>query len=226
MFERKWKWELKTFVLVKEELSFGWNPWTKVCKMAVTFTQRFNQTPFLLVHSPTLCSRILCLACKLYTDARLNQWNKNENMSHFIVQIKYKLLYKSYLLVPSLSAVWWGWGGYYSKIQLFPLELMELVITRGNHRLCTGVRLCSNPLTAFKLRCCSWFYSLLFLCRDLWLGWHRLVFSLVHEVNLRLNVLACTYCNRICSSVLQRLLESLSPRMKHEKGVSVSAHSA
>lgn len=31
-------------------------------------------------------------------------------MSHFIVQIKYKLLYKSYLLVPSLSAVWWWWG--------------------------------------------------------------------------------------------------------------------
>lgn len=131
--------------------------------MAVTFTQRFNQTPFLLVHSPTLCSRILCLACKLYTDARLNQWNKNENMSHFIVQIKYKLLYNG---AQSLCCVV-GLGGYYSKIQLFPLELMELVITRGNHRLCTGVRLCSNPLTAFKLRCCSWFYSLLFLCRDL-----------------------------------------------------------
>lgn len=131
--------------------------------MAVTFTQRFNQTPFLLVHSPTLCSRILCLACKLYTDARLNQWNKNENMSHFIVQIKYKLLYNG---AQSLCCVV-GLGGYYSKIQLFPLELMELVITWGNHRLCTGVRLCSNPLTAFKLRCCSWFYSLLFLCCDL-----------------------------------------------------------
>lgn len=134
--------------------------------MAVTFTQRFNQTPFLLVHSPTLCSRILCLACKLYKDARLNQWNKNENVTLYSADQVQAAIQVIFTGAQSLCCVV-GLGGYYSKIQLFPLELMELVITWGNHRLCTGVRLCSNPLTAFKLRCCSWFYSLLFLCRDL-----------------------------------------------------------